>query len=93
MTNLSPRGDHWIQDDTNYNRNRSYDKNSKLPQISNKQMYDMVNTLTNRKPVRIAENDDIFEKLKNQNGHKDDSIEQTKSEVIFYSLYFVIDFF
>ncbi|RNA24544.1 microtubule-associated 4 isoform X13 [Brachionus plicatilis] len=64
VKNASPRVDQWVQEDSSYNRNRTYDKNSKLPQISNKQMYEMVNTLTNRKPVKIAENDDIFDKFK-----------------------------
>ncbi|CAF0743384.1 unnamed protein product [Brachionus calyciflorus] len=53
--------DAWNQHDSNYIENRVYDENSKLPQLTHKQMYDMVNTLTNRKPVRIAETDDIFD--------------------------------
>ena len=59
--NPSPKYDSWIQHDYNYNENRTYDKNSKLPQLTHKQMYDLVNTLTNRKPVRIADTDDIFD--------------------------------
>jgi hypothetical protein len=33
---------------------------SKLPQLNQKQMYELVNNLTNRRPVRITENDSIF---------------------------------
>ena len=33
---------------------------SKLPHLNPKQIYDMVNTMTNRRPVKISENDSIF---------------------------------
>lgn len=44
--------------------------NNKLPKLTHKQIYDMVNTMTNRKPVRIDENDNIFAKTNYTNGNK-----------------------
>lgn len=44
-------------------------------------MYEMVNTLTNRKPVKIFENDDIFDKLNKSNEKKDNLVEQLELKV------------
>lgn len=40
------------------------------PKLTHKEMYDMVNALTHRKPVRIDENDNIFLMKTNLASHK-----------------------
>lgn len=55
--------DPWLVDTPNErDQNKFYDNNNnnKLPQLTHKQMYDLMNTMTNRKPVRVNESDNIF---------------------------------
>jgi hypothetical protein len=46
------------EDHDNIRPDNKYD--SKLPQLNQKQIYELVNNLTNRRPVKITENDSIF---------------------------------
>lgn len=47
------------------NKSRTYDSN--LPQVNQKQIYELLNKLTNRKPVRITEDVDLFADIQENN--------------------------
>ena len=43
------------------NRNETYASNSRLPQLNQRQIYELVNNMTNRKPVKINESNFLFD--------------------------------
>lgn len=64
--------DPWLVDNTDpnqhqqpSNKSRTYDSN--LPQVSQKHIYELLNKLTNRKPVRINEDVDLFADIQENN--------------------------
>lgn len=70
------------ENDVNVNNRAMYfandGSNNKLPELTHKQMYDMVNTMTNRKPVRIDVNDNIFTNNTNTNNNNNNNTNKEK---------------